>query len=561
MKLPRYTRGASNIAELQAGRNVLRSPEEAARVAAAKFVGLAAVAKTVGDVMNNINDIKAREEFTDAKLSYESALTKLDSDIDQMPLQLDELGNPTYDPDAILKMEADARSSVAAQVRKTLKTPTAKRAFGEYLASSKIQRQNAYASRVAEQSALFIEASIDDKVNTLVAEKNFELAKERASDAAYSGAYGPRKYQAKVQEIEVAEDVDYLAGILNSAVFEPEAAEAAIAEISEGKIAGRAWAIPPERLTGFRNAILSRYMRDDAGQEERIKTAQFANYLALDNDPDLTEEMITQAAVDGLTDPESGISQADYERLKGNLNQAADMLAEGDTPAGVMEFQSEAEELMYGPDLVLTDPYNFEFDVEYNWNERYERFIRALNSPNNGISYNTRKKLQADVNTARNALTSDPEFVLIRRQAIYDVVGFEPDRITALLSSMTPAFKETVSTGNEFARAVTAERLRLGPGKIDKLAEFEKQQAIIYRLKVNNRQLEKVGVRFEWPESGKLDDEYLDNMADQMVQWLIDSGSSAANARTLRDTIDELERINGIQLWSRLSPGEQALIQ
>ncbi len=299
-------------------------------------------------------------------------------------------------------------------------------------------------------------------------------------------------------------------------------------------------------------------MSDEKGQEGRIKTAQFENYLELDNNPDLTQEMITQAAVAGLTNPEAGINQSDYERLSSSLD-SGEARGDGDTPEGVKEFQSMAEGLIGGFEIPLSD--TGLVNPEDDWDEKYQQFRRAINSPDNGLSYVTRKQIMADVNTARKALTADPEFILIRKQAIYDVVGFEPDRITSVIASMSTQFKDTVSVGNEFARAVTAERLRLGPGRIDELAAFEKQQAVIFKLKVNSRMLAKVGVKFEFPESGKLDDEYLNNMVDQMMEYLEAKEDSTAVVNDIIGTIDELERINGINLWSRLSPEELALLQ
>ena len=570
MKLPRYIKARSVVPELRSAAAAMISPQEAAQAQMTKFGAIAAGATALSDVAAGIAEIQAEEEYTDAITSYESALNLFDQGLDAMPLEENELGEAVFDPGKMVALEQDGRREILSSIRSSMKSGAARREFDRQVALARPDREAQIAAQMQAKNAVFVETKALGKIQNFIQAKEYDSARAKNDSALTSGAIGAVTHAENKQVIDTSEELDYFYGITNAEKFDPAAAELAITAISQHELDGETLSLSPQQLSPIRAKLLQRYAANEAGQEEMIQDAQFLNYLDLvdlNEKGELTEQGLMAAARAGVMDPEQGISQADFERLQGDMGEAAadKFGAIGDTAQGFDYFSTEAQELMNGPEIVPVIPYTDKLDSEYNWNERYDRFLKDITSPDNGLSYDTTQKLKADVLAVRNQLLADPEYKLIAKQGIYDVTGFEPDKITAMMSTMDSQFKDTIAIGNEFNIAIAKERTRLGPGNLDKVAEFEKSQAPIYRLKVNNKLLSKVGVKFTYPKDGVIDEEFVQGMADDMVVWLLDRreanpGTAARDIRTFQNVISELERLNGIDIRSYMTTEEQAMV-
>jgi hypothetical protein len=568
MQLPRYTQARSAVGTIASQKSI--SPAEAASVQIAKYGAMAALAGGIEDVVVGIQEIKSEEELTDALTTYESALTSIDQGMETMPTEINALGEPVFDSGEMINMEREARTKLASDIRSGMKSASAKKQFDKEMSVSKVNRERKVGSWAVEKEAVFIQQSAINKTLEFLRNEDYVAARTKNESALRSGAIGVQTYSEMKTTINATEEKNYFSSIANAEEFNLQDAEQAITEISDHAMGGNTLTLDRTELTPFRNKILSRYNAVMENQEPDIQTAQFSNYLdlvELNNKGQLTENDLLIAARIGNTHPELGISQADFERLQSDLNKGGEgtYSTAGNTAEGFDYFSGEASELMAGPDLVPSFPYIDEYDVEYNWEQRYQQFRKDITSPDNGLSYDNKQKLLADVDAARKAIAADPQYKLVTKQGIYDVTGFEPDKITAMMSSMDSQFKETIAVGNDFNRAIEAEKLRLGPGKIDQLTAYEERMAPLYRLKVNNKLLSSVGVKLEFPEDGKIDEAFVDTMANDMTQWLMsrmkkNPGTTARDIRKFKNVVAELDRLNGIDIKSYMTEKEQSMV-
>ena len=568
MRLPRYTKARSAVAELASRPSI--SPQEAANFQLAKAGAISAGLTALSDVAGGIAEIAAEEEYTDAITTWQSAVNAFDEGLDSMPLDKNEIGEHIYDADLMRDREIEGRRKITSDVRSAIKSTAARIEFDKQIALAKPDRDAQVAARFQQKKAVFLEVKAIGKVQEFIQAGQYDAARAKNDSSYGTGAIGASKHADLDLVISTSEEYDYFYGITNAEVFDPQAAETAITAISQHELDGETLTLSKQQLSPIRAKILSRYASDLETQEERIQDAQYLNYLDLvdlNEEGKLTDQMLMTAARAGVIDPEKGISQADFERLQGDMGEeaAGKFSAVGDTASGFEYFSAEADEIANGPSLI-PDPTDIgDLDPEYNWGQRYDKFMKNITSPDTGLSYDTRQKLKADATAARNQLLGDEQFKQIVKKGVTSVTGFEQDKITAMMSTMDSQFKDTIVVGEEFRIALTKERLRLGPGNIEELAQFEKEQTPIYKLKVNNKILTKVGVKETWPESGKIDEEFINRMADDMVVWLQgrmekNPGTAARDVRQFKSTVEELERLNGIDIRSYMTIEEQAMV-
>ena len=544
------------------------SPQEAANLQLAKYGAIAATASAASEVFKGIAEIKNEEEYTDAITTWESAVNSFNQGIKSMPPDKNDLGELVFDADKVISMERDGRQKITNDIRANIKSGTVKARFDKAIALDKPDRDERLMNQVKQKEAEFIEVKAVSKIDDLVRAKSYPAAREKADASLGNGAISPVKHAAKMQYINETEEFDYFYGITNAEDFNQEDAEVALTAISQHEIDGETLNLSMQQLSPIRAKLLSRYAEVEAAQEEVIQDAQFMNYLDIQEriakGENVTEQDLIQAARLGATNPSRGISQEDYERLQGDLDKGGNekLATVGDTPQGWEYFSSEALEITNGPSLI-PDPYNIgELDPEYDWDQRYNKFVKDITSPDSGLSYDTRQKLLLDVKTVRNDLIGDEQFKQIVNKGLSGVTGFRQDNITTMMASMESQFKDTIYIAEEFKIALTNERVRLGPGNRAELARFEEKQAPFYKLKINNKLLSKVGVKLGYPK--EITDEFVGKMQDDMTNWLQDRlknspNTAARDVKTFKQVVDELERLNGIDIKSLMTPEEQRM--
>jgi hypothetical protein len=144
MRLPRYQAGKSNVAELQAGRNAIISPAEAAQAAAAKYQAISEGAASASQVFEVLGDIKANEEYTSSITAMQGELNELDSEIQNRPLELDENGLIRFDTEELLKEETERRAEIVERYRTNIQSGKAQRMFDQQVQEVGVTRDASY---------------------------------------------------------------------------------------------------------------------------------------------------------------------------------------------------------------------------------------------------------------------------------------------------------------------------------------------------------------------------------------------------------------------------------
>ena len=564
MRLPRRTSAQSQqgiTQELQSQRAGAITPAERARETTAKYGAIAAGAKAIGDVMVGLSEIQAEEQLTDSTASYNAGVAQIDEDMAAMPGERNALGEPVFDVEKRVEAERKAREAMTSTIRESITNGTARREFDKMITTHKVEMDAKYRAKMTEEGLLFLGEAAQSKVDGFVQDNQFDAAHEKNRAALDSGSLGIKQYNDNRVMIDKATDIDHFYGIINAVKFDPSAAEDAVAELADGKVGTRSIALNDEQVSIVQGKLLSRYNAWEAGNETDLKDAKWQNYLTLKDlqlDRELTEDMVMSAARN------NAITPADTERLLSDLEPETkgNFSSIGSTQQVYDGYSREVDMLLAGPEYIATaaPPLAPVMNLEYEWDEKFEQLRKQIRMSD--MSDDNQEKLINKMKKVKKELTTDEEYKLLKDYAGLVVSGYKEDQITVMTESMRSQFSDTLLITNEFKQVVAEERLRLGPGKSDELKSFIEQQAPIYKLKVNNKLLKDVGVKFKYPESGEIDEEYMRSMGGDIVKWF-DARPQAGgvrDAKKIARAIDELERLNGIDLWSYLTADLQGKV-
>ena len=143
-RIERYTVAHSSriTSELQSQLANVITPQEAAEVELAKGAMISSVLQSGADIATQLHTARAEEEYSSAVAQYETAMSSLDTGLENTPADVDADGQPIYTPGKIVNTEASARKQIASDMRSSMTTAAAKKALDKHTRESGIRRKS-----------------------------------------------------------------------------------------------------------------------------------------------------------------------------------------------------------------------------------------------------------------------------------------------------------------------------------------------------------------------------------------------------------------------------------
>lgn len=543
MRLPRRKESESLrtvVAEQQSVRASAITPREAAATQMAKYNAIAKASGSFAQVFEGLGEIQADEEYVNARSSYTSAIQALHNDLENIQIEEDKTGNLVYEPDKILQMEAEARKSLYGAIRGNIRSGRAKRAFDKWSASSGVtmgkdgvmttgggSEQAKFAKKVAEIHGKVIKANVVTQIESLLDADKFEEANTRNREAIETGAFGVTEYNEWKTEIRKRGVRNGVWDVLNT----PAALQNKV-DINE------------------QLEILEDPEMTDLSDEE-ISVLRGKLYSALDNQEKVVaeenedqyrktyNEMLPRAVEGslGLTELiNSGIPPDDslFQDLLGRID-GTDGEPES-TPGALQDYRNRIRALSSRAGVL----------DEQDWGESVENLIDEMQAIDSGLNYTDAQALADELTGDLKAIYNTETYKVNNRMAYQQIAGYEPgmyDNMEAMYSSQ---FKESNLIALEFQEALAAEAKVLGPGRQDQLSAWRKEQAPVFKAKLNDKLFRSVGVNIDWDnmEGGFTAEVKLD-IQRQMYEHLDKYTGDLSKAE---EVIAEMERLNGITL-------------
>ena len=557
MQLPRHYNPRSNVSELQSVRAGAISPAEAANVQMAKWGAVSSVADAATKVTAVIAESRAEEEYVDGVTSYETRLGDITLGFQNKGYEKDANGQIIDDTEELLKDELNARYKAAQEIRDGM-SPMGSKQFDKYIVNSNIRRNEYIRQAANDRRVNALSAQAGNAINNRVAEKNYVGAHARNAAALKAGSIGPAQFHKNSDYIDRVEDSDYFNGILKADDFNEVDAAIAALELSAGRRNGRDIAMTAPEEVGMLNRLNARVELEQSQDNNKIKAAQYANYVIMDGMEDLTEAQLREVALAGLSDPMKGIAKADYDKLNAKLTAPPGALASQGTDP--VQYAALAHEInmftMKVPDVTMqgfSPPRLYEAPA-YDWADQYDEMMIDVN--NADLSVTDRTRLQTILKESKSVLINDKEFTMNLKGLGDNVRGFKEGSLDAKMNAMDPRFADSINLANDAQLEYFQKRLELGPGKQDQLDVVRKELDTKYKYELGTRSVKKLGISLPYPENHKFDAAWMKEAKVQVGQYL-NVNPSISKARSLEGALVQIERISGVNLEALLVAPEK----
>jgi hypothetical protein len=528
-RIERYTPAHTGriTSELQSQLANVITPEEAAAVELAKTQAISDVIAAGQDITETLISARAEEEYSSAVAQYETAMSSLDTGIENMPAEVDKDGQPVYNPGKIVKTEAAARSKIASDVRAGLTTVRAKKAFDQHLRESGIRRTNQYQAADIEREREFRRGVLITDMDALLGARNYEGAELRSSQALRIGTITATEHAKNMTSAGRRRDSDYV----SDALLNPTAKSLneTLASVRKGTYPdGRQFSSDPDVMAQYGNALRSKLDSYERERDEAIKNQQDMNYIAAiipSMNKDITPEDIVNLG------------------LQGKLSRVA-------VDALISNTQKEG----------IDDPHektHLTHAVMSMGSMRIENYEEARN------------KLTMEV--FASSLTDDTKFELIKqlnddsqifgeelyknskRAAYASINGFQEDQLSAMMGRLSSHYRETAVVATEFQNALAHQARTLGLQRIrdGELEEWVKENEVVFRLRAQESVLSKVGVVEPMPENPEAIEAWKVNARNEIRKWIEDGVAVGDNNRQkmAMDAAGDVERLTQIKLY------------
>lgn len=483
MKLQRHSKARNTVSELQSINPI--SAEEAARAAGGKYLAIAAGAKAAGDLMTGLNEIKADEEYSAAKASYDSALVSIDQGLRDTPDQLDADGFPVDNTDDIINMERQARQKLSTDIRKNIKHGAARRRFDEMLGISKPQREESYFNLMFQKSAEILETKAHTVVDTMIERGQTELATTYANENI--NILGAKGHASVIKRIQTGRSTFRLDNAVLSQSISSSEMSVLVDAIEENK-----WPDGPMHLTGqqrysYTIKLLGKMkdMEDAAGNA--AEEAAEGIYLKL-----LPDTVRGNVPLEDLV-PYRGMLGDRFDKLAGYAITAGNRPVK--SHPGILEdyeWRATQASLGYSPDQMGM----------LNWSDKVDELIHAM-SMDELISQSDYERMKTDLESSRTTLRGDPE--------LHDMLNVEVQKITGHTIERSILGGATVDKN----AGIAAERLilnyyrevkRLGPAEAKEgMRQWLKTNIPAYHVDLKDGVMKKYGFQPTMDENGRVD--------------------------------------------------------
>lgn len=555
MKLPRYNIARSTVGELQSVRSGAISPAEAANVQMAKYGAIAATAKSIGDIAVGIDEIKGEQELIDGVVDFDAATAELDRGIDAIQPSDDGTGNLSFDAQEAIKVELGARKSITNAIRGNMKSGSAKRRFDQYIVNKNLRRNGRVQAALYAKEAEFVGAMAMDKLNTMVQNESYDAAIEYNKQLVKNAIIGAEQFKKNEYTIRNTEDLDYFGTIINAEVFNEEDAMVARTELSVGRRNGRNIQLSTQQEGTLLNQINARYAREYASDNDKIKDAQYANYVALDNTDGLTQQQLVQVVQNGINNPKLGIAKADYDKLSKKIldpTGSGSVSGAGTDPVQYRALAAEVSEFgLPVPSVLNLPPMEQGASPAYEWDERYDDLTRRITYAD--LSTREEQALLGIMEATKKVVLNDPEFKATSKSLWDDVAGFEEGSLTEQMNNMDSSFADARNFANDAKKDLLTWRLKHGGGKQEELDKYAETLNTLYKFKLGQKSLTKLGVTANYPKDGVLDDAFLKNIGTQLTDIMTNGDTSLSKQRRVKGAIKQIERISGVNLMEYMT--------
>ena len=220
MKLPRYTTGRTNVAELSAARAAVRSPSEVARVQQAKFGAVATGLAGIGEVAAKISEVRQKAQLAKDEITFDTnennitsayKLLQNDPNLDK-PIQDD--GTPTAE---YFKRESEALIATYRKGVSDIENPEAKKRAEQLIAQREQKLRADMEGDLGVIESRVAEGTFIDSMEESLALGNTDGAKSLLTTAYKNGlvdAKGRVKWSERIEkdanQQAAQERIDYI---------------------------------------------------------------------------------------------------------------------------------------------------------------------------------------------------------------------------------------------------------------------------------------------------------------------------------------------------------------